>query len=365
MALKGIQKGRATAAERTMSNAADMTADDGIRAWAAEVLGVASVAPRPAITAALLARVRDEDFVPGPEVAVAFEVLVGCASVDGEAKRVWQVGIESRLRADVERFAQSFFDVPPADRQAAWQLLRQRAENWPALRRRLMRWEPGLTVPAVEPALLEQPHVAALTSLIASCFVATPPESARLRCAQGREIHEHHAGWLQAAHTLHALRPDFVRLAPDLIDWVVRGAVHFADSNLQFAQIKVAAQQEKQRAAVVRDTESSATRRVPLENRLVLLGLLIGIVWLVSVHSRPDFSLDSRVGSPRLLPQRGDHRQMGRALQRLFYGREFPESLESLAFPKSIQSDDAADDSDPVSALEPANVNEFLLESLQ
>jgi hypothetical protein len=56
---------------------------------------------------------------------------------------------------------------------------------------------------------------------------------------------------------------------------------------------------------------------------------------------------------------------MGRALQRLFYGREFPESLESLAFPKSIQSDDAADDSDPVSALEPANVNEFLLESLQ
>jgi hypothetical protein len=215
-----------------MNKAGDTTAAVEARAWAADVLGVAVDAPQSAVTAALLTRVRDDDFAPRPDVAVAFDVLIGCASVDGEEKRVWQAGVESRLRADIERFTQSFFDLPSKDRKTAWESLLQRAETWPSLRRRLMRLERGLPLSAPEPDWLQQPHVADLVLLIRSCYLATPPEAARLRRAKGPEIQEDRVGWLQAAHTLQALRPDFARLGADILDWVVGGAANYVDSHL-------------------------------------------------------------------------------------------------------------------------------------
>jgi hypothetical protein len=190
------------------------------RQWACAALDVPAGAPPDDVPSLLLDRIEQARFLPSPAARQAIGVLLGPAGDDSPHEPpTFSQAREQLLRDEVERFAETFFDLPIAERRRQWRELAGRCRFWPALRARVGGLEPGLLVdPAA--AATESPAVIALAAHLRNLFVLRPTARAALREKLTGNMASDVAIWESAAKRLRTGYVATARIEPGLLDWV-------------------------------------------------------------------------------------------------------------------------------------------------
>jgi len=145
------------------------------RRWACEQLGIDASLSSPLVRQALFDRVRDEAFFPAPEACEAIDVIAGrAADVDSvRDESVFRRQCERSLVGQVEAFAESYFQTPPAERRARWDALFEEGRSFPVVRHRLFELEGALDYQVALPEGTS-PAVSALVQMVCGLYTAPP-----------------------------------------------------------------------------------------------------------------------------------------------------------------------------------------------
>lgn len=153
---------------------------DGVRdymQWSRRTLEVLPDASRADAARTLLRRLADQDFLPNEAEQFAAAILGGesLAKLPADPPPRLMAAHCTSLGAEIEAFAERFFELPPAERTRAWRELFNRCAGRSELELRLTALRPGLAtqLPAADASTHEQRQTAAA---IAELFVLTPPE---------------------------------------------------------------------------------------------------------------------------------------------------------------------------------------------
>lgn len=150
------------------------------RQWSASTLEVGTNCG----TAELLQRVTRDDYMVSPERIDAMQLLVNpqaFALITIVAQSAVEMGMRATMEAAVAGFANSFFEIPPDQRQQQWQSLQQECQAFPELQQWLNHLEPALHLLHIPETDDESSD--AFVKLCCQSFVARDPERARRRQA--------------------------------------------------------------------------------------------------------------------------------------------------------------------------------------
>ncbi|VTS00133.1 unnamed protein product [Gemmata massiliana] len=197
-----------------------MTATDPRAQWA-ELLPIPADAPPDAAVAQFLRTLPGADFVPPMERIAAVNVLAGAALPTTPDETV-----ERMLRAEVEAFAERYWELPPAERLTTWVELSGRGTPTTRLR----ELEPGLDVPVTR---LVDPVAEELAGVFRTLFVLPPRERAIRRNTWLLE-HAADAGrWSSALAVVQRDSAPLVALEPNLRTAL---SAHFARTRTAFVE---------------------------------------------------------------------------------------------------------------------------------
>jgi hypothetical protein len=189
--------------------------------WAAEQLGLSPEASLDEVRAAWLRRLPQEDFVPSSELRWALAALLRRQTEGGweaRADEAASAAEEQRLRSKVEAFAETFWDLPPAERRRCWQELRDRCAFAPALRARLDLLQAGLDINAGKPS--SDARVNELANCVRELFVLRPGSRARVRRDILSRMDGKRKEWIRAVRHLRRSSATYrlAALGNDLLD---------------------------------------------------------------------------------------------------------------------------------------------------
>jgi hypothetical protein len=257
----------------------------GLRRRAAEMLGVPENTPRLEAKRAYFRKVRENDFVSPRSLHHAFCVLAG-HNESAEFNDEWLVEEESRLRAEVDSFADKFFTFLAAERRERWEALHSRCENVsPSLAARLQALKAGFAV-EVKPLPSDQPYQSLFIEQLLQSFPLAPLAQAASRQAFLREIEEPTGGnlaqWEKAARYLLAEWPALAALDQELVQHIAK-----LRSRLK-RQSKMYQRNQRQRRRNPAGVVLNVKGWWPL---WLLVGAVIGIVKIIP--QAPNHSLQS------------------------------------------------------------------------
>jgi hypothetical protein len=206
-----------------------------VRRRAAELLGVPEDASSVEVRRAYFKRVRESDFVPQRSLRHALGILEGKSASVGIDEEMLLAGRpasaeleeellleeESRLRAEVESFAEKFFTFPVAARREHWGALLSKCQNVPQLTARLHALKAGLEVETLSLSL-DQSFRGRLAEHLLQGFPLLPLARAESRQAFLRVLEErpdavYYKYWEKAARSLRAGWPAVAGLDQELV----------------------------------------------------------------------------------------------------------------------------------------------------
>jgi hypothetical protein len=280
-----------------------------LNAWAAGQLQVSPGASPGEVQAALWRSLPEADFVPAPAVDQAWRILIPRRSVPAPGVSMEDRSFqekEEQWRAEVEQFAQEFFNLSPTDRHRRWQDLHGRFAWSRPLAARLKALAVGLTVNR-DAYLADSPQRRRLAHYVCDLFVLRPAERAAQRRALLEGMAAEMAEWERPANRLFVDDPALARLEPEFLR-------------------QVASWRTRQRAKAKRRTRTRSGRRAPASSQgggwiaWVAIIVVVGLVRLVAnMHTNrreveqlprfnqpPVFDPDRRPDDPRIkdLPRR-------------------------------------------------------------
>lgn len=188
---------------------------------AARTLGVVPDCSPEAVRAAFLRAVRDDDFMPGPHIRDAFDVLRGRSTLLPGSWLLEEVhwNENTRLRNAVEEFASFFFSTPVAERIKRWEELSAATLSKPGLHARIKNLEPGLQLDLAT-VVDRSAEVEELARLACELFILPPKARAirRQECLVELSARTKRSGvnWRAAARRIRRVYPDIAKLAPEL-----------------------------------------------------------------------------------------------------------------------------------------------------
>ncbi|MCE9605365.1 MAG: hypothetical protein K8U03_10745 [Planctomycetia bacterium] len=189
--------------------------------WAREELQVGPEAGVDEFRRTLLERLEKESWFPSTEAQYALETL---ALRSAEERRAL-VGVgggsffwaaEKKLREEVERFAEGFFQQSPPQRTIAWQRLAERCRTFPTLAHRLRALQPGLEV--VVPRTGHDRAVLDLAEHLTQLFTLRPEERSKRRRTPDERLTATLPQWRDAAGRLQRQLPLVAALEPGLVN---------------------------------------------------------------------------------------------------------------------------------------------------
>jgi hypothetical protein len=281
-----------------------------VTAWAARTLEVEQAAGGPAVRAAFLRKLPDEDFVPPAPWRPALEVLSGRETAHARPLLYNQFVEETAptFRDQVESFAIAFFSLPPDQRAKRYDELRETAECYPAIAARLQRLEKGLELDS-SACDGPDPDTSHLATGICEAFVLPPIAAAARRQELLFDCQRDLPRWEAAARRLCKARPQIVALEHDLVQKL-----------LLWQDEKKRLQKKKLRPPVAASA-SSGTSASPLRYSWLIFVVIMAIARAISSSS----STSSRVPDPPPIQINPDmFRQPNQDLQRTM------EKLEKL-----------------------------------
>ncbi len=241
-----------------------VTATNVLR-WTDDVLEISSDASKAQVQAAFLKRLQTVEFSPSEDIVTAFSFRASPWSHTAEEHAFDNRQVEYRLREAIDGFAERFFETEPSARTAEWTQLSDAAARFPALKRRLDRLQPGLSLPVATETEWNETRTAELAELWRKVFVATEPAAARLRQAAGESIRQHRREWLAAVGEFRQQSPDYERFYSGLLSWVSRGGSDTYPSQQRKHVVNV---------TVAKDAATSASESRPRSNAWVLVGVV-------------------------------------------------------------------------------------------
>lgn len=192
--------------------------------WARDELNMGASAGADEFRRTLFQRLEKENWVPPCEAQYALETLALRSAED--RKSVVGVGggaffwsAEKKLREEVERFAASFFELPPPQRTAEYRKLEERCRLFPTLAHRLRGLKPGLDV--VIPQVGFDRATLDLAEHLSRLFVLRPNDRAQLRRTPDERLAKTLPQWREAAARLQRQLPQVAKFDPVLIDALV------------------------------------------------------------------------------------------------------------------------------------------------
>jgi hypothetical protein len=191
------------------------------RRRAAGLLGVPEDASGAEARRAYLRQLRENDFVPPRAARQALHVLGGGPALP-ETDEEAVLEEEGRLRAEVDSFAQEFFDVPVARRRERWQALLSWCRQVPPLVARLSALKAGLALDKQRLYLDDSPPGQLVAHLV-EAFPLSPLARAAARQDFLRPIEKSSAAddsrdWEKAARSVRDAWPDVAALDDELVD---------------------------------------------------------------------------------------------------------------------------------------------------
>lgn len=197
--------------------------EDDLRRWAAQQLELADDASAADAERAFVRLLNTEDLVPPRDARFALEVLrrpAGESLTWASQSETWRQAFEAyrfererRLRAEVEKLAQQFFGLSPAERRTDWQSLHTAAEDCPAVVRRLAALEPGLDVTLPPVDYLDENTNAFLEDLCQILTAHAADQPARRRAFLDRKAGRQE--WIAASRQVRQAAPQFAAWAAD------------------------------------------------------------------------------------------------------------------------------------------------------
>jgi hypothetical protein len=193
-------------------------------AWARNQLPLRESIPHATARQAFLQRLEEEDFLPPAHLPYVLAVLEAKAGSPGPNEEVSVAEVADCQRLRVEGFARQFFQIPVGQRREQWLRWKASCAGVPALTARLDRLEPGLDLDP-QRLVVADPKLRELILEASGIFVLRPFEA-----AQGRAMFfqrtgtssEDMAQWETAVRNLQKKYPNYVILAPELIEGVLR-----------------------------------------------------------------------------------------------------------------------------------------------
>ena len=164
------------------------------RVWAAGVLSLDPELPAEALAAAALRRLSQDEFVLWRQGELAVRILAGgdeCRLSDADHSLLEQAIADPR-RAEVDAFCAEYFQLDIDERRRRQTALQHRCADSPVLARRVAHLQTGLNVerPATS---ADNPELSRLIDIVGRCYLAWPPEAARLRRTYLRELQQERA----------------------------------------------------------------------------------------------------------------------------------------------------------------------------
>jgi hypothetical protein len=189
--------------------------------WAREELSVGANAGADEFRRTLFQRLEKENWVLPCATQYALETLALRSAEDrkavvgiGGGSFFWSA--EKKLREEVERFAASFFQLPPPQRTAEWRKLEDRCRLFPTLAHRLRGLQPGLDV--VIPQIGFDRATLDLAEHLSRLFVLRPNDRAQLRRTPDERLAKTLPQWRDAALRLQRQLPQVAKLEPGLVE---------------------------------------------------------------------------------------------------------------------------------------------------
>jgi hypothetical protein len=186
------------------------------QAWVAEQLYVADEAPLAETRRAILARLEAAELVPPEQLRAAVQLgLAGQQSGGPPARAIATFAKANReeLAEAVEQFAQRFWSLAPAKREARHAELMAAAASAPLIRLRLQGLRAGLRVAAIDNA--DGDPVADLAVRVQECFVLPPTDRAVQRQELARSLLSDTSDSPALGRLLNSY-PQLIRLEPNL-----------------------------------------------------------------------------------------------------------------------------------------------------
>jgi AcrR family transcriptional regulator len=186
--------------------------------WVASVLKCEANAPIGDLRTALLRELDAKEFAPADTIWDAARILATDSSIGISTGQfyLYERSQEQLLELAIEQFARSFFQFPPAQRNARFRELAKRAQNHPRSTFRLRQLQAGLNV-ATTVAASESKMVHELAAYSSDLFVLRPSDRANRRHEVIASIRLRFSGAEKAARRLQKRYPSIAALAPDLI----------------------------------------------------------------------------------------------------------------------------------------------------
>jgi hypothetical protein len=186
------------------------------QAWVAGQLSVPEGAPLPETRRAILARLEAAELAPPEQLRAAVQLGLGGQQTGGPPARALATFAKANREAlaeAVEQFAQNFWSLAPARREATHAQLMAAAAGAPLLRLRLQGLRAGLRVAAISNA--DGDPVADLAVRVQECFVLPPTDRAVQRQELARSLLSD-TGDSPALGPLLNSYPQLIRLEPNL-----------------------------------------------------------------------------------------------------------------------------------------------------
>ena len=147
--------------------------------WAWKQLGAPPEASPAEANLAALAVLAQSDFEPAGELRPALQMkqaLDHSSTPPGGALAAFQKSSVQELRDSIEKFAQNYWSMPPAERLETYQLLAEEAKNVPLAKLRLEGLRDGLTIEAI--AASEEDPTRKVARSVQALYVLAPLERA-------------------------------------------------------------------------------------------------------------------------------------------------------------------------------------------
>jgi hypothetical protein len=195
-----------------------------MRHWAAKQLGVSPEATPAEARAAFLRQLPDEEFVPAPALVRGARALAAFGSdvpPDPRAEAEALQEAEEAVRAEIEDFADQYWEISVGPRRAKWEALMARADFSRSLRTRLRDLEAGLNI--ADPGLPAgvDPYLRELASTLCNLYVLRQARRARAWQDSRKQIRIRMWDWKDAALACRERYPALAALLPNLIEELV------------------------------------------------------------------------------------------------------------------------------------------------
>jgi hypothetical protein len=249
---------------------------------AAELLGVPAGTDPAAARAAFLGRLERVEFAPPAHWCAGLGMLAGSA---GAARLAGDEIAEARrqeLEAEVNHFSEEYWSLPPMERDARWQLLRDLCAAEPPLRLHLDHLAIGLDLEASEFTRFDGTS-GLVAELVRELFPLQPAERAARRQAWFDQIGRMPKGYLEAAALLRNEAPQLTALEPALL-----ARLDEAGEAQTRAERPVSVVRSSGRSATVSEGESGGYGRYAWLIGLLVIGTLRGLFGTSSSSSRND-----------------------------------------------------------------------------